>query len=91
MKEMKEEIKEEDSKMANEEEQTASDYEDPRFYFLKVLLKGLPVKTKESDKYEEYFGLLVSLIKSSTVLFTSSDPYLTQNIDENMDDSDKFS
>lgn len=66
-------------------------YEDPRVYLLKVLLKNLPTTTNKTEKCEELFNLLTTLIKMSASLFTYSDPYSSQNENEEIDASNIFS
>ena len=66
-------------------------YEDPKIYFLKVLLKNLPTGGKKSDKWEELFSLLNILIKSAPSLFKYIDPYQPQNENEEIDVPNIFS
>lgn len=66
-------------------------YEDPKVYLLKVLLKNLPTTTSKTEKCEELFNLLTTLIKMTSSLFTYSDPYSSQNDNEEIDASNIFS
>ena len=66
-------------------------YEDPKIYFLKVLLKNLPTGGKKSDKCEELFNLLNILIKSAPSLFKYIDPYQPENENEEIDVPNIFS
>lgn len=66
-------------------------YEDPKVYFLKVLLKNLPTTNSKNEKCEEMFNLLTTLIKISAALFTCEEPYSIQNQGEEIDPSNIFS
>jgi len=66
-------------------------YEDPKVYFLKVLLKNLPSTNSKSDKCEEMFNLLKTLIKMNSSLFSWSDPYDPQPESEEIDAKNIFS
>lgn len=66
-------------------------YEDPKVYFLKILLKNLPTGNYKSEKWEELFNLLTTLIKMTPALFTWIDPYAVQNEGEDIDAANIFS
>ena len=96
---VKPQIHKEDSKiegddMKETEEQNKLEpapYEDPKVYFLKILLKNLPTGNYKSEKWEELFNLLTTLIKMIPTLFTWSDPYAAQNEGEDIDAANIFS
>lgn len=66
-------------------------YEDPKIFFLKVLIKNLPTGGKKSDKCEELFNLLNILIKSAPALFRYIDPYEPITESEDIDVPSIFS
>lgn len=72
-------------------EKFTAPYEDPKVYFMKVLLKNLPATNSKSEKCEELFNLLITLIKSSPTLFNCEDPYATENQNEEIDVANIFS
>lgn len=86
--EVKEDISE--SKEEEKEDPDVAPYEDPRVYFLKVLLKNLPSTNQKSDKCEEMFSLLTTLIKMTSDLFVVKDPYFICTEGEEIDASDIF-
>mmetsp|Transcript_1402 Transcript_1402/g.1597 ORF Transcript_1402/g.1597 Transcript_1402/m.1597 type:complete len:548 (-) Transcript_1402:2854-4497(-) len=62
---------EEESKLAAKSGDAAvASYEDPRVYFLKVLLKNLPTGSNKSEKCDELFNLLTTLVRMAPHLFS---------------------
>jgi len=68
-------MEKESDQQKTDKESEGSPYEDPRVYFLKVLLKNLPTTNQKAEKCEEMFNLLTTLIKMTPSLFIIKDPY----------------
>jgi hypothetical protein len=77
-------------KEEDKEDPEVAPYEDPRVFFLKVLLKNLPSTNQKSEKCEEMFSLLTTLIKMTSELFTVKDPYFVSTEGEEIDAGDIF-
>lgn len=74
-----------------DDEVTPASYEDPKFYFLKVLLKNLPSTNSKSEKCDEMFNLLNTLIKMTSALFSVTNPYDPQPESEEIEPKNIFS
>ena len=81
----------ENSKEEEKENTISAPYEDPKVYFLKVLFKNLPSTNSKSEKCEEMFNLLTTLVKMTSSLFIFTDPYGPQPENEDIDSANIFS